>query len=1370
MMRPISAISAIGLCLMFMVSMLSAPLELSMAGESNDDGLGGNDIAGIGDPSDDADPTITISHLMTRSEMEELRSTIGVYDGNSTPAVKATGLRKPTSEEWEVMVGNVSVVDRVTAPSLRASSSVDLSTSAYFPAIGDQSSLGSCGAWAEIYYALGYLTAKANGWTNASFNCPSELLSPLWTYDLQNGGSDMGSYLGANTEVAKTIGVATLATMPYRTNANIWGGEEAWREAVAYQAESYHTISHNALTEITTIKSLLSSGTPVVFSIYASEFLYNFADWKGNRNNIISSGEYSALEPNHAQTIVGYYDEISDNGEQGVFKVANSWGSDWGEEGFYYITYDAFLELVSHGGEAGFVTLEEDTPSALAVWHYDVAPGRDAEITVSAVSVSSGQTLAKVEPYICAYTEGSPTIYGMPYFMCLDISALSTYLGQSTVDMVLEIGSSVISYSSGENPTISSFRVEEYANGYCPGKASMITDMASGLPAVIPCQSYLSQRPLSEISTGDALDWDYQALSFAGNAQWVAVDSGNGSSSSLQSGDVGDRNSSMFIAFVNGPGTISFDWKVSSETGYDFLRFYVDGSPIYEMAGEQGWARMNLILSSGLHNLTWSYEKDEHVSAGGDCGWIDNVRWTGSEVIAYTGFEGTSSGMVCSDENTASGNDTWGIISKRSSTGSFSAWCAASGSGTNGYPNVINEYYDTNMDSYMLMSLPDLTDHSLVHLTFQYWAWTGGSGLSDRLYIEAYMEQGGWVQVWTQPLASSGGWDNVQLPLSNGTTMVRFGFHSDASSDNYEGVYLDDLILTVADTIAPSSFVGPLAAFTSSNTTALACHVIDGGALWDGYLQIFYSFGGSGTYSLYSPSFNPSGVWSGTNVLFNFDEVGSQQGEYRFYSVATDLTGNMENEPLFYDASTIFDDTAPATSVSTDGASPPHWNPYNVTVTLAPSDNSSGVSSSRYRIDSGPWTEYGDSFIVNGDGSHTVQYYSVDAAGNTEIIRSIVVRIDMSAPVLTIITPTNGELVGSTVLTWSASDSSGITLTEVSYEGSNWTSVYGTTHVFQAGDGAHTAYVRVTDAAGHVSVASVSFIQDSTGPNLSLIPPADGPYLNSSSVTISWSASDALSGIGHYEVSIDGITWISTTSTSHLFTGLDDGSWTLFVRAYDMAGNLHERSTSVIIDTVAPTAEMTPTGDGVDINSDIVIKFSETMRTDSVAVTINGLPTTISWSGSEARCSPSSLERNSQYTVVMHGRDLAGNEVGTTWAFETIGTGEISGTLTDEEGSPLAHVIVELSSGMTTSTNAYGQYIFSNITAGSYTIAVEQEGFKPLTLDVEVIGGERTTMGTSRLSAADGSSMSNDALVLALILSLATAIVLGTVIVRRRHR
>jgi hypothetical protein len=223
------------------------------------------------------------------------------------------------------------------------------------------------------------------------------------------------------------------------------------------------------------------------------------------------------------------------------------------------------------------------------------------------------------------------------------------------------------------------------------------------------------------------------------------------------------------------------------------------------------------------------------------------------------------------------------------------------------------------------------------------------------------------------------------------------------------------------------------------------------------------------------------------------------------------------------------------------------------------------------------------------------------------------------------------------------------------------------------------------------------------------------------------------------------------------------------VRAYDAAGNLGERSTSVIIDTIAPTAEVTTTGDGADMTSDIVIRFSEAMSTASVTVVIDGVQMPVSWSGNEARCTPSLLERDRPYVVVMYGQDLAGNEVETTWTLGTTGTGEISGTLTDEGGAPLANVIVKLSSGITTSTNAFGQYTFSNVTAGSYTITVEQQGFEPLTMEVEVVGGESTSIGTSRLSAADEGGLSSDVLLLALVLALAITLSLVTLTVKRRR-
>jgi hypothetical protein len=57
----------------------------------------------------------------------------------------------------------------------------------------------------------------------------------------------------------------------------------------------------------------------------------------------------------------------------------------------------------------------------------------------------------------------------------------------------------------------------------------------------------------------------------------------------------------------------------------------------------------------------------------------------------------------------------------------------------------------------------------------------------------------------------------------------------------------------------------------------------------------------------------------------------------------------------------------------------------NVTVTLTAVDNGSGVLYTKYKLDEGAsWVTYTTPFIVSDDGSHTVFFYSVDRAGNTE--------------------------------------------------------------------------------------------------------------------------------------------------------------------------------------------------------------------------------------------------------------------------------------------------------------------------------------------------------------------------------------------------
>ena len=80
---------------------------------------------------------------------------------------------------------------------------------------------------------------------------------------------------------------------------------------------------------------------------------------------------------------------------------------------------------------------------------------------------------------------------------------------------------------------------------------------------------------------------------------------------------------------VSGAGTVSFYWKVSSEVGYDFLEFYIDGSLQEKINGlEEYWEQKTYTIStSGSHVLEWRYMKDESGDSGSDCGWVDKVEW-----------------------------------------------------------------------------------------------------------------------------------------------------------------------------------------------------------------------------------------------------------------------------------------------------------------------------------------------------------------------------------------------------------------------------------------------------------------------------------------------------------------------------------------------------------------------------------------------------------------------------------------------------------------------------------------------------------------------------------------------------------------------
>ncbi|HEY0170982.1 MAG TPA: family 10 glycosylhydrolase [Pyrinomonadaceae bacterium] len=100
------------------------------------------------------------------------------------------------------------------------------------------------------------------------------------------------------------------------------------------------------------------------------------------------------------------------------------------------------------------------------------------------------------------------------------------------------------------------------------------------------------------------------------------------------------------------------------------------------------------------------------------------------------------------------------------------------------------------------------------------------------------------------------------------------------------------------------------------------------------------------------------------------------------------------------------DALAPVTTVSASPAAPDGqngWYTSDVGVSLSANDNCSGVASTEYSTDGGQsWQPYAGAFNVSTEGTNVVLYRSADAAGNAETAGSLVVKIDKTAPTLSL--------------------------------------------------------------------------------------------------------------------------------------------------------------------------------------------------------------------------------------------------------------------------------------------------------------------------------------------------------------------------------
>lgn len=322
------------------------------------------------------------------------------------------------------------------------------------------------------------------------------------------------------------------------------------------------------------------------------------------------------------------------------------------------------------------------------------------------------------------------------------------------------------------------------------------------------------------------------------------------------------------------------------------------------------------------------------------------------------------------------------------------------------------------------------------------------------------------------------------------------------------------------------------------------------------------------------------------------------------------------------------------------------WFRSSVSVALSATDGVSGVESTEYRVDDGPWLMYTAPFGVSAEGTHTIDYRSKDNVGNLESVQTTIVRVDTRAPHTAVAVNgtlgENGWFVSGVNVTLTPSDAtSGLAGTIYRGNGGNWTN-YTAPFAIDV-DGVTLLELYSTDVAGNVEpLQEVEVKIDREPPGLTFLSPEAASWQSQSNLAVLWKGSDQASGVDRYEVAVDGGLLQTLTEGRLELVGLTEGPHSVQVVVYDRAGHFASFVHSFNVDTEPPGVTITaPSPQSHHVQTLIVIRW-DASDTSGVAACF------LSWDGGN-EISPGSVSSyevelaDGPHEVTVRCIDRAGN-------------------------------------------------------------------------------------------------------------------------------
>jgi C1A family cysteine protease len=225
-------------------------------------------------------------------------------------------------------------------PSEKLPSSVDLRE--WCPPIENQESIGSCTAHAGVAL-VEYFEKRAFG----KHLDAARLFLYKVTRNLMQQTGDTGAFLRKTMEALVLFGVPPEEYYPYDTGrydeeppAFCYSFGQSYKAIDYYRLDPPQTSPQDLLSRI---KTNLSVGLPSMFgfTVYSSISLAN------GSGDIPYPSPKDSVVGGHAVVAVGYDDARTIGDAKGALLIRNSWGTDWGEEGYGWLGYGYVLNVLA---------------------------------------------------------------------------------------------------------------------------------------------------------------------------------------------------------------------------------------------------------------------------------------------------------------------------------------------------------------------------------------------------------------------------------------------------------------------------------------------------------------------------------------------------------------------------------------------------------------------------------------------------------------------------------------------------------------------------------------------------------------------------------------------------------------------------------------------------------------------------------------------------------------------------------------------------------------------------------------------------------------------------------------------------------------